>query len=256
MKMLRSFQTGGLQVRVYENREDLGRAAADMLAERIKERLGSAGPLSMIFASAPSQTETLRHLAGQSGIAWDRISGFHLDEYAGAKETDAHSFRKFLEDHLLSKVTLQSFHGLRGEAADLEEACRDYAALLRQASPRLALLGIGENGHLAFNDPPVADFEDPLDVKVVELDLACREQQVHDGAFAKLADVPARALTLTVPAIMRVPEVVAVVPGPRKKHAVKEAVEGRIGTSCPASILRTHAAAHLFLDAESAALLS
>lgn len=252
----RRFQTGGLNVYIYKDRDALGRAAAEMIAKRIVEALLARNELAVIFASAPSQTEALQNLAAIETVAWSRVSAFHLDEYAGAKETDAHSFRKFLQDHFLSKVALKKFHPLRGEAGDLQAACLDYARLLHETPPQLALLGIGENGHLAFNDPPVADFHDPLDVKVVELDLPCREQQVHDGAFARITDVPAHALTLTIPAVMRVPELFAMVPGPRKKYAVRDAIEGPISTACPASILRTHAAAHLFLDADSASLLA
>lgn len=227
-----------------------------MIAARIVRALSARPEIALILASAPSQTETLASLSADLTIPWKHISAFHLDEYAGARADDPHSFRKFLYDHLLAKISIQQFHPLRGEAEDLEAACRDYSRLLREASPRLALLGIGENGHLAFNDPPVADFDDPLDVKVVALDPACREQQVHDGAFARIEDVPTGALTLTIPAVMRVPELFAMVPGPRKRQAVRDTVEGPIATSCPASILRTHRSAHLFLDSESAGLLA
>ena len=252
---LRSFQAGGLTVRIYKDRAELGRAAAAAIAARVADALETPQDLAMIFASAPSQTETLRYLSADRNIDWSRVSGFHLDEYAGARETDAHSFRRFLQDHFLSQVRLKKFLPLRGEADDLQAACREYAHLLQEAAPQVALLGIGENGHLAFNDPPVADFHDPLDVKVVELDLPCREQQVHDGAFPRLEDVPSHALTLTVPCVMRVPHLFAMVPGPRKKIAVRDAVEGAISTACPASILRSHTDAHLFLDADSASLL-
>jgi glucosamine-6-phosphate deaminase len=251
---VREFQTGGLLVRIYRDRGELGSAAAAHIAERIAASLRETNPVGIIFASAPSQTETLRGLV-ESGVKWEDVVGFHLDEYSGARATDAHSFRKFLVDHFLSKVQLREFHEIHGEAANLDEECLTYAALLREISPRLALLGIGENGHLAFNDPGVADFEDPLAVKVAELDEMCRAQQVNDGAFARLEDVPNLGLTLTVPEIMRVPELFAMVPGPRKRYAVRDTLEGPLTALCPASILRTHASARLFLDLDSAALL-
>lgn len=253
---VRTLQAGGLSVNVYKDRAELGRAAAAAIASAIQSQLSRNATLAMIFASAPSQTETLHELAQNNGVPWGQVEAFHLDEYAGASENDAHSFRLFLQKHFLSKVTVRQFHPLRGEVSDLEAECARYAGLLQAAAPKIALLGIGENGHIAFNDPPVADFNDPLRVKIMELDLPCREQQVFDGAFQKLEEVPTHGMTLTVPELMRVPEVFVMVPGSRKKQAVRDAIEGPISTACPASILRTHASARLFLDVESAALLS
>src|SRR5262249_55480904 len=154
---------------------------------------------AVIFASAPSQNEFLAELRADARIDWPRVTAFHLDEYAGVSKDHRASFRRFLQDRLFDHVPVAAFHGLDGEAADLEGATRRYADLLRREDPQLAILGIGENGHLAFIDPPSCDFMEPLDVRVVTLDEACRNQQVNDGSFARLEDVPRTALSLTIP---------------------------------------------------------
>jgi glucosamine-6-phosphate deaminase len=250
------FGAGRLNVYVYESRQKMGEAAAAAVASEIRRLIDERGRAVGVFASAPSQNEFLATLAATVGIDWPRVVGFHLDEYLGMDEHAPQSFRRFLVERLVSKVPMAEFHGLRGEAADGAAEAERYARLLAEARPQFAVLGIGENGHLAFIDPPFCDFEDPAAVKVVELDEVCRNQQVNDGAFAKLEDVPRRALSLTIPTIMAVPKLFAVVPGPAKREAIKAAVEGPIETSCPASILRRHADAHLFIDRDSAALLS
>src|SRR6185295_873872 len=165
-------------------------------------------------------------------------------------------FRRFLVDRLFAHVPVRAFHGLAGEARDADAECRRYAALLRDARPTLAVLGIGENGHLAFIDPPMCDFFEPADVRVVELDEPCRRQQVHDGAFASLDAVPRTALSLSVPFLLRVPRAVAIVPGPAKRAAIAAALDGPVTCACPASVLRRHPDAHLFLDTASASSLS
>jgi glucosamine-6-phosphate deaminase len=190
------------------------------------------------------------------GIDWRRVSAFHLDEYLGMTDDAPQSFRRFLIDRLVDRTPLGEFHGLRGEAEDPAAECARYARLLDEQAPDFAVLGIGENGHLAFIDPPFCDFDDPAAVKVVELDEVCRAQQVNDGAFATLDEVPRNALSLTIPAVMRRPKLFAIVPGPAKRNAIRDTVEGPVATSCPASILRTHPDAHLFVDRDSAALLS
>jgi glucosamine-6-phosphate deaminase len=181
------------------------------------------------------------------------VTIFHLDEYVGIPETHAASFRNYQQRVLLAHVTPAVFHGIRGEAADPEAECARYSALLAEAPIDLVCLGIGENGHIAFNDPPVANFADPLKVKVVELDEACRRQQVNDECFPAFDSVPQKAITLTCPMIMSGRVLVCVVPGTRKAGAVAAALQGPISTSCPASILRTHPSATLFLDHESSA---
>jgi glucosamine-6-phosphate deaminase len=230
----------------------MGAAAGGAVAVEIRRLIAERGRAVGIFAAAPSQIEALGALVRAERIDWQRVTAFHLDEYLGFEEAHPQSFRWFLREHLLASVAVGTFHGIRGEASDPAAECARYADLLRADPPDFALIGIGENGHLAFNDPPVADFDDPLVVKVVELDDACRRQQVHDGAFASLDLVPKRAITVTIPAIVGVPTIFAAVPGARKRRAVEAALRGPITTACPASILRQHPKARLFLDEESA----
>ena len=243
---------GRLRVEVFPSRPMMGLAAARTVAEAIRNLLARAGRAAVIFASAPSQNEFLAALRQEPGIDWPRLTAFHLDEYVGIAPDHPASFRRFLVDRLFDHVEVAAFHGLDGQAPDLGAECARYAALLREAAPALAILGIGENGHLAFIDPPVCDFAERADVRVVELDEPCRRQQVNDGCFPSLADVPRTALSLTVPFLMRVPRAVAIVPGPAKRAAIAAAVRGPVTTACPASILRRHRDATLFLDEDSA----
>lgn len=230
----------------------MGAAAAAAVADELRERIAGQGQAAVLLASAPSQFDTWDALALQPGIEWGRVTVFHLDEYVGFDEAHPQSLRGLLKARFLSRIPIGGFHGLRGEAPGPEAECRRYARLLEENPPSLALIGIGENGHLAFNDPHVADFKDPLAVKIVDLDEACRRQQVHDGAFRSISEVPARALTLTIPRIMSAPAVFAAVPGSRKRRAVEAALGGPISPDCPASVLRTHPRCVLFLDTEAA----
>ena len=254
--LVERFEAGQLNVYVYESRPKLGVAAAAAVSAEIQRLQAERGRTVGIFASAPSQNEFLAALAGTPGIDWPNVVGFHLDEYLGMDEAAPQSFRRFLLDRLVNKVDFGKFHGLRGEAGDAAAECRRYATLLKEDPPDFAVLGIGENGHLAFIDPPFCDFDDPEPVKVAELDEVCRVQQVHDGAFATLEEVPNSALSLTIPTIMSRPKLFAVVPGPAKARAIRGVIEGPIETACPASILRNHGDAHLFIDRDSASLLS
>ena len=211
---------------------------------------------SWIFASAPSQNEFLAALKDDRAIDWPKVTAFHLDEYVGVPATHPASFRRFLQDRLFDHVPVAAFHGLDGQAADLAGECGRYASLLRVQPPGLAILGIGENGHLAFIDPPFCDFEDPATVRLVELDEPCRAQQVNEGAFARIEDVPRVGLSLTIPFLLSVPVAVAIVPGPAKRAAITAALDGPVTRACPASILRRHPQATLFLDEASSAGLS
>jgi glucosamine-6-phosphate deaminase len=231
----------------------MGVAAARSVAEAIRDRIARDRRVAVIFASAPSQNEFLAALREEPGIDWPKLTAFHLDEYVGIGPEHPASFRRFLVDRLFCHVKVAAFHGLDGQAADLGAECARYAALLRSAPPSLAILGIGENGHLAFIDPPVCDFSEPNDVRVVELDEPCRRQQVNDGGFPTLAEVPRTALSLTVPFLLRVPRAVAIVPGPAKRAAIAAALQGPVTTASPASVLRRHPDATLFLDEDSAA---
>ena len=212
---------------------------------------------NMIFAAAPSQNEMLAALAAQPGIEWNRVNAFHMDEYIGLAPDAPQGFANFLRAAIFTKVPFRSVNCLDGTAASRDPAaeCARYSQLLRRFPVDITCMGIGENGHIAFNDPPVADFDDPALVKPVALDEICRNQQVHDGCFATLDDVPTHALTLTVPALMHAAQVFCVVPAATKARAVRDTLLGDIRTACPASILRRHPAATLYLDADSASLL-
>lgn len=251
----RNFRADRLNVYVYESRPKMGQAAAAVIAGEIRRAIEERGRAVVILASAPSQNEFLASLAEAPDIDWSRVTAFHLDEYLGMDDRAPQSFRKFLIDRLVNKVPLRQFHGLRGDAPEGIAEAKRYAKLLEENPPDLAVLGIGENGHLAFIDPPFCDFNDPEAVKVVQLDEICRKQQVNDGAFASLDEVPKDALSLTIPRLMATPILFAIAPGPAKRLAIKHAVDGSISTSCPASILRTHRDAHLFVDVVAAEFL-
>jgi glucosamine-6-phosphate deaminase len=244
-----------LRFTIHHDREELGQYAAALAFDLITAAIQERGQAVVLFASAPSQAEMLRHLVESCPVDWPRVTGLHVDEYVGVAEKDPHSFRRFLVDRVLDKVPIGAFHGIRGEASDPEAECRRYAELLREHPADVALLGIGENGHLAFNDPPVADFETADALRIVELDEICRQQQVNDGAFECLGDVPRSAITVTIPAMLRAPRVIVSVPGATKARAVKATLQDSISTACPATILRRHPGAHLFLDSDSASLL-
>ena len=254
--LVSSFRADKLNVYVYDSRPRMGAAAAAAVAAEMRRLIEARGRAVGIFASAPSQNEFLAALVETPGINWSRVVGFHLDEYLGMDDRAPQSFRRFLIDRLVSRVALSEFHGLRGDGEDGTAECERYSELLAANPPDFAVLGIGENGHLAFIDPPFCDFDDPQPVKVVELDDVCRAQQVNDGAFATIDDVPRNALSLTIPTIMARPRLFAIVPGPAKRQAIKNTIEGPVATSCPASVLRRHADAHLFIDSNSASLLT
>ncbi len=258
--LIKTFKAGQLNVAVYATRAQMGAAAGEALAETMRGLITEKGRAIGLFAAAPSQDETLAALVAAPDLEWTSVIAFHLDEYLGLNEDAPQSFRRYLIDRLVMRVPLAEFHGLRGEAANPAAVCQNYARLmefkLEFKPPDFAALGIGENGHLAFMDPPVCDFNDPQVLKVVDLDEACRQQQVNDGCFATLNDVPRRALSVTVPTMMRCAKLVLSVPGARKQAAVERALNGPVTTACPASILRTHPDAWLYLDAESAALLT
>jgi len=211
--------------------------------------------LSMVFASAPSQNEFLEGLSQSPGIHWSRVTAFHLDEYVGLSSEAPESFGHFLRMKLFEKVRPGNIYYLNGMAEDLGVECKRYTDLLKDHPLDIACIGIGENGHLAFNDPPFADFQDPRLIKVVDLDLASRQQQVHDGCFQNLDSVPKQAITLTIPTILSATFIYCMVPASSKAEAVRRTLEGPVSTSFPASILRTHKDSILFLDIDSAQLI-
>ena len=249
----KTFDVDRLHVRIFPNRTEMGAAAATEAAKTLRAAILKNGAARIIVASAPSQNELIAGLAAAPGIDWSRVTIFHMDEYVGLPATHPAAFRNYQQQHLLNRVTPAKFHGIRGESADPEAECARYSALLAEAPIDLVCMGIGENGHIAFNDPPVADFADPRKVKVVTLDEICRQQQVNDGCFPNFASVPRQAITLTCPVLMSGRALICVVPGPRKAAAVAATLHQPISTSCPGSILRRHSAATLFLDNDSAA---
>jgi glucosamine-6-phosphate deaminase len=243
-------KAGHLDVRIYSDRAQSGAAAARAAAAALRTALATRGEARVVFAAAPSQRETLAGLRAAEGIDWSRVSVFHMDEYIGLPAGAPQRFGRFLADELWDAVRPGAVHVI-DPGDDPEAASARYAELLGGGPIDLVCLGIGDNGHLAFNDPPVADFADPLAVKVVELADACRRQQVSDGCFATLADVPARAITLTVPTLLAGRTLVATVPGASKRAALAAALGGPVSESCPASVLRTHPGCTLFADLEA-----
>jgi len=227
-------------------------AAYDALAILELVQYNGAVP-RVIFAAAPSQNELLGALCQGGRVDWPRVHAFHMDEYLGLPPDAPQSFGRFLRERLFEHLPFGSVQYLDAQTVDPAMECARYADLLAAAPIDLVCAGIGENGHMAFNDPAVADFHDPALVKVVALDAVCRQQQVNDGAFASLAQVPTHAMTLTMPALLAARRIVCVVPGPTKAAAVKAALTGPISTACPASALRRHPQAVLYLDRASAA---
>lgn len=239
-----------MHVRSFPSRALMGEAAAQDIAHALREALARQQSVRMVFAAAPSQAQMLAALCAAPDIDWTRVTAFHMDEYIGLPSTAPERFAQWLDDNLFERVPFARVHRIVPEP-DPEAAAREYAILLNAAPIDFVCLGIGVNGHIAFNDPPVADFEDPLDVKVVVLDDQCRQQQVDDECFASFDDVPEQAITLTVPRLMRAGRLFCVVPGRLKQDAVRETLYGPISTDCPASILRRHLDCSLYLDAES-----
>jgi len=238
------------RVRRFGSRRAMGEAAAADIAAELRARLGRQAGVRMIFAAAPSQSDALEALVAAPGIDWHRVTAFHMDEYIGLPPRSPARFANWLEARVFSRLPFAAVHLIRPEP-DARAVAAAYAAALAEATIDIVCLGIGVNGHIAFNDPPVADFNDPLDVKLVDLDEVCRQQQVDDEGFTRLADVPLQAVTLTVPRLLRAERLYCVVPGAAKRQAVRLALEGPIAESCPASILRTHQACTLYLDRES-----
>ena len=232
----------------------MGESAANDVATKVAELLKVQPEVNIIFAAAPSQNEFLVAFITKD-IEWSRINAFHMDEYIGLHPDAPQGFGNFLMDRIFSKLPFKSINYLNGNADDINAECKRYQNLLTQYPTDIICLGIGENGHLAFNDPPVADFNDAKLVKQVELDLACRKQQVNDGCFQSLEEVPTHALTLTIPALLSAGYLSVVVPGPAKAQAVYNTLNSEVNELNPATILRTHHNTILYLDKASSALI-
>jgi glucosamine-6-phosphate deaminase len=256
MDSLRQFFVDKFDVRVYPTRKEMGTACAAEAGKVLRQLLAEKESVNIIFASAPSQLEVLEGLLIQEGIAWDRVNAFHMDEYVGLPADAPQGFGNYLKVRFFSKLPFRHVFYMDGNAPDLDSECERYATLLREHPVDIAFLGIGENGHLAFNDPHIADFNDPLLVKLnKDLDPVCRQQQVTDNLFMSLSDVPHHAITITLPGLLAAKYAYAIVPGQTKQQVVKKCLEGPISTECPGSILRQHEKAQLYLDDASAALL-
>jgi glucosamine-6-phosphate deaminase len=241
-------------VHVYESNDSMGAAAADDLAEILKQAIAEHGKAAAILATGNSQLSFMKAMRRKTGIAWDRITLFHMDEYLGMPESHPASFRRYIRENLADHVHPRMFYGVQADAPDIDAEMARYAALLAEHQPVACVLGVGENGHLAFNDPP-ADFANPEAIHVVTLAHTARMQQVGEGHFATVDDVPQQAISLTIPTLMRPAHVLAVVPEARKAQAIKDALEGPVSPDCPASFLRTLPHVKLYLDPESASLL-
>ena len=252
---MKSFTIDKLKVAVYKEKKALGEAAAEFVAQKLKAAILEKNSANMILATGASQFSFLKALQKKE-IEWHKITVFHLDEYKGISERHPASFRRYLKERILNAVAPKKIFFLTGDSDALEKVMEDYAAALQRHPIDIACIGIGENGHIAFNDPPIADFKDPKLVKLAVLDKACRRQQLGEGWFPTLEDVPKEALTLTIPAIMNSQTISCVVPDARKAQAVYDALYKSVDPSCPASILRTHSDTKLFLDTSSASKIN
>lgn len=251
-----NFKKDKLDVKIFDTRDEMGKAAADDIAAAINSLLSQKEEINMIFAAAPSQNDMLYHLCERTDIEWNRINAFHMDEYIGLSADAPQCFSNFLKRYIFDLKPFKSVNLINAAAATPEEECERYSALLKKYPVDIVCMGIGENGHIAFNDPHVADFNDAVLVKPVSLDDVCRMQQVNDGCFASIDEVPKWALTLTVPALVSAEYNFCVVPAATKANAVKRTIEGEINEECPATILRRKDNAIMYCDADSSALLA
>jgi glucosamine-6-phosphate deaminase len=253
--MFQSFKKDNLTVNIYSSRKELGIAAACEAGKKIKELLLAKPIVNIIFAAAPSQNEFLENLINQEGIEWKRINAFHMDEYIGLPAAAPQGFGNFLKERIFDLKPFRSVNYLNGLSDSQETECTRYSRLLTEYSTDIVCMGIGENGHIAFNDPHVADFNDKAQVKVVELDGLCRQQQVNEGCFAAISEVPTHALTVTIPSLLKAKYIFCMVSGTNKAQAVANTIEKEIEEHYPSTVLRNHCSAILYLDNESAQLI-
>lgn len=253
---MKEIKVDKLNVKIMPSRDEMGKVAAADIAAKIKELLAQKDEINMIFAAAPSQNEALAHLIEYTDIEWNRVNAYHMDEYIGlAKEDADKSFSCYLTDHIFSKVPFKTVNLIDSTATDAEAECARYTKLLIDNPTDIVVMGIGENGHIAFNDPWVAKFDDDQTVKVVPLDDVCRQQQVNDGCFPHIDNVPKYAMTLTCPTLTKPAYQFCVVPAKTKAQAVKRTLDGEISEECPATILRTLHGATMYLDNDSSELI-
>jgi glucosamine-6-phosphate deaminase len=253
---MKHFEVGTIKLEIHASRKAAGEAAAQSAAQALKQLDQTRSEIGVVFATGASQLETLHALTSMPDLPWKKVHGFHLDEYVGLDENHPASFRRYLRENLTERVPMAEFFEIDGSSPDSDRVRLNYVQALRGADPQLCLLGIGENGHLAFNDPSEANFDDPDAMKVVTLDAACRQQQLAEGWFEKFEEVPKRALTLTIPTMLKVPKLIVSVPGSRKAQSVRRTLADPISTACPATILRLHPDVTIYLDQESASELN
>lgn len=236
-----------LDIKVYDTRDEMGIHAAKEAADYIRELMKKQEVVNIVFAAAPSQNDFLLHLSKED-VEWGRINAFHMDEYIGLAKDAPQGFGNYLAEHIFNLVPFKSVNYIYDETKTPEQICEDYEKLLNENPTDIIFMGVGENGHIAFNDPHVAFFDDPLGVKIVDLDQKCRNQQVNDGCFATIDEVPTHAITLSIPIMMKAARLFVIVPTSLKAEAIGKIYNGEITQSCPASILRTHKAATLYTD--------
>lgn len=248
-------QYGKAKVRIFATRGELGQAAAADAALLIRQAIAERGSSRIMVATGNSQLDVTKHLVRQPGIDWSVVDVFHMDEYVGVDANHPAGFRRWIRERVEEKVHPRSVHYINGET-DVDAEIARYTAMLSEGPLDVAFVGIGENGHIAFNDPPVADFNDPQMLKRVRLDAACRQQQVNEGHFPDISSVPEEAISVTCSGLLRARAWISCVPEARKAAAVKAALEGPITTGCPGSIARTHENVTIYLDTDSASLLN
>jgi len=250
---VKRFESGKIKIEIHPDKKAAGTAAARAAAEELRRLVQFRNGIGVIFATGASQLDMLKALTLIPDLPWERVQGFHMDEYIGLSENHPASFRRYMREHLTGRVSMREFFEIDGNAENVESFCQEYIRSLNSADPQLCLLGIGENGHLAFNDPSEAKFDDPEAMKVVTLDDVCRQQQVAEGWFKTRQDVPEQALTLTIPTLFRIPKLICSVPGSRKATVVRRTLEEPITTNCPSTFLRNHPDVTIYLDVDSAA---
>lgn len=252
---MKKFTVDKLPVVIGDSLDEMAKIAAQDARDLFVKAIETNGSAAAILATGNSQLAFLDHLVALGGVDWSKVTLFHMDEYLGISDTHSASFRRYMKERVEGKLKPKAFHYIAGDAMEPIKECERYEELLKAQPLDICCLGIGENGHLAFNDPPVANFEDSRFVKIVKLDLGCRQQQVGEGHFPDVDAVPQFAISLTIPALCSAKNVLAIVPEKRKANAVKESLYGPVSTACPGSFLRTQAHAALYLDPESASLL-
>ena len=255
MDVLKEWFVDRLKIKIYEDRAIMGKQAGIEVTGRIKELLSKQDHVNMIFAAAPSQDELLAALIADETIEWFRINAFHMDEYIILDKEAPQRFGNFLNEKIFSKVRFKSVNYIDGSSASPDRECERYTELLKKYPPHIVCMGIGENGHIAFNDPHMACFKDNQMIKIVDLDERCRQQQVNDGCFDSIEKVPTHALTLTIPTLLKAKYIYCIVPAQSKAEAVYKTLNNPVNEDCPSSILRTKDDAILYTDKKSASLL-